>query len=579
MTFSARLLVVSFANLSAASPAALPLSAAGLRGFATGPGDYRRKFAEAEERRLQASACNIQPLVLMAPPSFQEWHECIDNGITDLNRTIAGAEVGLLGECWCSSNALESVQNHSCCEHPDFVGFCALDCQANCTSERAQQCVRECPALCWEADYAPDGCFTRCQELDCLPYLLCTTDHAANTAHMDPSQTVCHEENFHSAPEMLAYLNCLSDQPMRTNWQRWNSQHFCFCESQLKAAAERENCCGADWADPICNLDCQLDEDCNTVAGTDCATQCTEQCDMIHPHLVRQSCNDNCFEGTCNEYRTCEPPEQESFEYLCDDGSSPQTNGCCNGLLPNGNEGTTCPALCRSGRKYILPHGEECQCFDCPTTAQQAEESLNATFLGERHGGVSDTVWQNGQTVLSDIAWRAGLIHGPTPQMQAMMVARNVEIGQAISRYGSGAVRTEREIVGISNTWNEKIEECAVGGPEHESCDFRGAQQYLPEYAQAPETIREESDEGGGMLIIVIIVCAVVVLGLAGTVFVLLTKKKGGAGGPGGNARPIEGDPNVVVGRPVEGGAAPPQFDAAGGAPVATDAAKGDGEK
>lgn len=557
-----------------------------------GPGLRNRKssfanatLADVDRRRLQTSSCNIQPLLLMAPPSFQDWSECIENGIPDLNRTIAGAEAGLLGNCWCESNVLQAVQNHSCCEHPDFVGLCGVDCQANCSSAAAQTCIRECPAMCLEADYAPESCYDRCHELDCLPYLLCITDHAQNTAHSDSGQLVCHDANFHSSPEMLAYFDCLQDAPMRTNWQRWNSQHHCFCTSSLKDAAERNNCCQAQWADPICNIDCRTTAECASFSGSACMGGCADTCDMIHPHLIRQSCHDECFIGDCDRYKTCEPPEQASFEYLCDNLAPPAANGCCEGVLPSGAIGETCPALCQSGRKYILPHGDVCQCFDCPTTATEAEQTINETFVGEASapGGVSANVWQNGQTVLMDISRQEGLIYGATPQMQAMVVARNVQIRAAISRaeQDSASSDVEREIVRISAEWHAQIQLCARGGPEDPACNYGNALEYLPDYASSEPASQDDEDDADVMMFVVIIVAAVACCFGGVVVALYLRSQKSGQQGGGATTRPMDGDANVVVGRPVDD-STPPQFAdgfaAAEGAPVAQ-GEKGDGEK
>lgn len=321
---------------------------------------------------------------------------------------------------------------------------------------------------------------------------------------------------------------------------------------------------------------------------------CADTCDMIHPQLIRQSCHDECFIGECDRYKTCEPAEQAAFEYLCDNGEAPAANGCCEGVLPSGRIGETCPALCQSGRKYILPHGDVCQCFDCPTTTTEAERLINDTFVGEATspGGVSEDVWENGQTVLMDISRQEGLTPGATPQMQAMVVARNVHIRAAIARAeqdGAGS-DVEREIARISAEWHAEITLCARGGPEAEACNYGNALEHLPDYAVSEPVALDDDDDDkdddddrrGGKIfipIVILIAAAVCCAGGVGVGMYLRSQKGGqqGGGGGGGATRPRDGDANVVVGRPVND-TTPPQFSATEGAPVAQ-GDKGDGDK
>jgi len=295
----------------------------------------------------------------------------------------------------------------------------------------------------------------------------------------------------------------------------------------------------------------------------------------VHPDHVSEFCTQNCLtNGTdCEVYSTCEPLDPISFEYVCEDGSAPMENGCCN--IPDArNPDQTiqgCPMLCDDRTVYAVPQpngprsGLECMCFQCPTNLPDISYKCSQEWLNDLE--------ERGQLLLLDIKRQVGL-NDITPTMQLLMSERDAEIAAAIeANNGYCDQGLQEEVLRITNKWEGEITQEAE---RQLDCYNQNGGEYCVD--------DDDDDDGSSVGIVVgVAIAAIVVCGGSAAFGAYWFAKKNSAnqaqGGRG--IQPREGDNEVVVGRPIQGeqGAA----SAVGGAPVAPaaadDDAKGQGSK
>jgi len=297
--------------------------------------------------------------------------------------------------------------------------------------------------------------------------------------------------------------------------------------------------------------------------------QCKQTCSKIFREDMLPECQSKCFAqgSTCAKYSVCPPVGPFQFEYLCDDGNPPMTNGCCPKLV-NGEQKMGCPSLCDS-HSYDVPqysmagatfyHGWECQCYGCPDGMTEAKGKL-------REALTSDT-WQNGVATLALISKEVGIL-GANRRMQELMQERNQlilqkfealpalpddafqqEVNQIIARY-DGLIRAEAQ----------RFKD-AGEVPEDTS-----GNNVVPLDTDDPQ--EKEAGNDGIILIAAISASAAVVIALSVLLLYYMMNVRGrsaaGSRGRGFGAESTGTDSTVVMGRPVDN----PDVNAVAGAPV-----------
>eukprot|EP00929_Paragymnodinium_shiwhaense_P043376 TRINITY_DN22309_c0_g2_i1.p1 TRINITY_DN22309_c0_g2~~TRINITY_DN22309_c0_g2_i1.p1 ORF type:complete len:619 (+),score=162.90 TRINITY_DN22309_c0_g2_i1:115-1971(+) len=562
-------------------------------------GALQESFPDVDSGRQLSVACVPQSIWTLEPLSFEAYSNCIEDNEKTHDMSTVGAFSGIRGDCWCENNMKALVDSYSCCGDLNWAAMCEISCDdADCESAEAKQCLEDCPAICLEEDYAFAGC--KCD--DCMKYLRCIAGDARNKTEAGDIDLICHDRDFDSSEEAKKYLKCVSDSPLRTNWNRLNTRAYCICDANVSKAAVEHNCCEAAWARDICNDPCRTEDECATPEAQNCAELCQQSCGLVHPNYLSQECLDNCYAVTaqCNQWKTCKPTEPQQFDYICDDGSAPASNGCC--TMPSTGR-QDCPIMCDLREQYQLPHGRECLCYQCPATMEALNAKMNATIVSN--------IWSSGQATLIDIARQAGLELGPTQAMQELMRQRNEKLLQMVADHeGPVDQQLEAALNLEAGKWNKVILEEAIrfkacmltrNDPNEEKlCDDAEA---LAQYdkdkntptnsAGAPTPSGKEDEDEGGVNTLVIVVCLGAVALLAGALGVVLVMYKAQMNkakraeaamqtamqsGYQPGVQPRDGDINVVVGRPVAGPSdANAAAAASSGAPVAA-AEEGDAD-
>jgi hypothetical protein len=173
----------------------------------------------------------------------------------------------------------------------------------------------------------------------------------------------------------------------------------------------------------------------------------------------------------------------------------------------------------------------QCTCNNCPTDAITAHDVLAAT--------IEEGLWDNGQTMLTDIARREGLQHGPNRRMQQLMAERNAKILEA-----SKSAEEDPHKAQHLDTWISEINK------EYTTKITKAAH----EYPDSPSTVTREYDDDDDTVLITVIcsVAAVALVAACACIIICTRRAKGkdqqeqqqmGAGNYDGN--------HVVVGQPV----------------------------
>eukprot|EP00933_Yihiella_yeosuensis_P029313 TRINITY_DN22974_c0_g1_i1.p1 TRINITY_DN22974_c0_g1~~TRINITY_DN22974_c0_g1_i1.p1 ORF type:complete len:632 (+),score=103.86 TRINITY_DN22974_c0_g1_i1:122-2017(+) len=546
---------------------------------------------ESHLRSLQSSGkCIPQLLDVYYPPTWRAFKECTKAAYNTTNFSIVGAENSAVMDCWCKNNVKKLIQDFSCCEHPSFKQYCEADCNPDCSTKEANDCHSECPAICLERDYAPPSC--NCTN-GCYKYSRCITARGENHTKEGKVDKICNDRGFYDSPNMVEYDKCVDAQPYRTNWHRRNAQDHCICKAKVKEAFKTHHCCEAKWAAPICNMTCLTEADCKTTDATTCLKACQKTCQQLHPKMITTDCTQKCMtkNSSCFKYRTCKPLEPLAYEYKCNDGTSPATNGCCKGIGYYKNTYHNCPSLCGIKRRYNIYGKLHCQCFNCPAD--------RAKFLKEK---VLANMMSAGKKAMNDVCRQVPLPGCPTAELQAMAKKRDAELKKAIDDHPGNPNRAlEDKMATMSSKWNamillkaHEIMDCIKDSAKCKT-NTKTSKNTSVEVKTSGTTVvvnvesksqggsggkvagsEDDDDDGNGLILGVAIgASAVAILALGGMGYMCYNKgqsrKNSDDGLTLGPLGPIDGDSNVVVGRPVEPDAANGNAIATEGAPVQAD--------
>jgi len=99
----------------------------------------------------------------------------------------------------------------------------------------------------------------------------------------------------------------------------------------------------------------------------------------------------------------------------------------------------------------------QCTCMECPETDIDRLDKLQRT--------VEESIWDNGQVMLVDIARRAGLKLGPNRRMQELMQKRNDEI-LAIINSARADASVDVQISEVNTRYAQAITNAARRGPD-----------------------------------------------------------------------------------------------------------------
>lgn len=453
-----------------------------MRGTGGGGGSPVQRFAAALHghggRALAPAKQNCAvALRVLPPPSLQEFSKCMDDVRGENSShdwSVPGAEMDAQIDCWCDHNLTHTIQEYQCCNHEEWFPMCSIDCAPDCSSELARTCIQECPSMCFEAaEYVVDkGLCARCDWTKCWPVMKCLTNHAKMRIENGTIDRTCHESDFTAGAELKNYWQCWRDAPKHSShWNVLGSIVHCICrEDMIQHTTETSCCASVLYGGGVCDLECLSEAACNTQRAQTCIHSCQRKCGAFEL-APSEDCQKECLQkgAPCRKYTSCRPPAVNS--HICDDGRWPEaSSGCCGRNRTDGGPGILlgCPKLCDSQHIWRLDGGRaipwwtrwqpgrgiiaQCTCKDCPSTVLEGDLKLKET--------VSDSLWDNGQTMLVDIARREGLLHGPNRRMQELMVMRNDEILQVLDDGESEKEASKdkaRAIALINDVYAERI--------------------------------------------------------------------------------------------------------------------------
>lgn len=436
------------------------------------------RAAGAGRRLNQApGVCRAVALRLMPSPAVKAYDACFHNKLmlnSSHDWSVPGAEVAAQVQCWCQHYLTETIQEYSCCDHSDIYPMCTIDCQADCSSQLARQCVQECPSMCFEAaEYIVDASLcSRCNWARCWPVVGCLTDHAEQRVDNGSLTRTCHENDFKHSQELANYQRCWTVTPKHTShWNILSSLVHCICREGMDRKARETHCCDSVlWGGGVCQLECLSEQQCASQEAQTCVHGCQRKC-PAYEVVPSADCLDSCLKETspCRKYVSCRPPSATS--HVCDDGRWPEaSSGCCK---DNNTQMVGCPSLCGTQRVWRLDrtravpwwarrhNGEgivaQCTCMDCPESTSARYSKLRKT--------VSESIWDNGQVMLVEIARREGLRLGANRHMQELMLRRNSEIIQTIEQNGDSG-QTDRRIALINDHYSVLISDAASLGED-----------------------------------------------------------------------------------------------------------------
>eukprot|EP00448_Togula_jolla_P001864 CAMPEP_0170610110 /NCGR_PEP_ID=MMETSP0224-20130122/22479_1 /TAXON_ID=285029 /ORGANISM="Togula jolla, Strain CCCM 725" /LENGTH=593 /DNA_ID=CAMNT_0010935453 /DNA_START=74 /DNA_END=1855 /DNA_ORIENTATION=- len=412
-------------------------------------------------------------LYTMPPPAFDKYMACTAAAIEEADLGIPGIVPHLQAGCWCDAQLQEVVRGLGCCSHSDFAEACKVECEPNCSSPEAQLCRQECPAICFEAQYAPESCVIPCATRQCNRFLRCVTSDAVNESAAGEGASMCHEREFTHSAEVKDYLKCQVKHSHRSAWQAHNAAQHCNCESRLGNASRRSNCCEAAWGRSVCEDD-RCEVPCDIPEARECADRCESICGKAFekPSLL---CQLECFDpaGNCSAFAHCPPRKPPTFNYVCDDGSPPQATGCCNST---GDGLARCPLTCESQQSYRVvvssspgiytaraTRGSECFCGNCPSSLAETQERLRRIARYE--------VDASGEALLAQMTREAGLVY-PSQEMLRLMIERNELIAETLQG-DLAPLERERRIREINSEYLLKIKR-ASQSPTRETTSGEG---------------------------------------------------------------------------------------------------------
>mmetsp|Transcript_129736 Transcript_129736/g.252747 ORF Transcript_129736/g.252747 Transcript_129736/m.252747 type:complete len:571 (-) Transcript_129736:319-2031(-) len=432
------------------------------------------------QRQLDSShpyneKCRAIAMRILQIPAVKSYDQCFHDLVAENSGhdwSIPGSEVAAQVECWCKHDLTNTVKTAGCCDHGDYRPMCETDCQPDCSSSLATTCIQDCPSMCLEAaEYMLDANLCRrCNWGRCWPVIKCLTSHARKRVDNNTLARTCHESDFIHEAKLEKYWKCWKHIPKHTShWNELSSLVHCVCREGMVEVTRNTHCCDSvryGWG--VCTLQCQSEETCVTPEAQTCIHSCQRKC-PAYSAVISEQCMRDCFsdESPCKKYLSCRPPSVAT--HVCDDGRWPEAaSGCC---VANDTKMLGCPKLCETRRLWRLDRAEaipwwtrynkekgviaQCTCMDCPETQQESFEKLKRTL--------AESIWDNGQVMLTDIARRANMTFGPNRKMQELMVRRNSEILKALDAYGDNA---DTQIAGINDRYSVLITEAAELGED-----------------------------------------------------------------------------------------------------------------
>lgn len=541
------------------------------RGFFS---EVQPETSPARRAEGKRGPCNRALLHLSEPQVMADYRKCFQEKADASNRSIAGAMFAANLNCWCDKKVEDTLSEFGCCDHRDYKLLCTADCVPDCTTPEALQCIKDCPATCLENEHDPEFCATGCNH--CEKHMLCVAQHSKKmTMEGHPDHNlVCDDMSFDASKQWDAWKKCYSSHPARTHWHRHNAENYCYCQSDLKAAASKHKCCNSKWGKQICDEQCATAEskiDCDSAEAQKCMNDCTQECHQLYTSKMVPECKSKCFDSgsKCAKYSVCKPVGHFAFDYVCDDGLKPMDNGCC----PVSSNSVSCPTLCESGAPhypmhyaagYQIKHRMQCMCLGCPSSDASAKKKWRKTL--------TDDLWKHGVAQLATIAKEEGIL-GANRKMQELMDARNKKILEEFEKIpGDGrpddAFKTKmNKITAEYRVLIQQEAKLFKAAGEKET----GTGLALPALPAPAAPAAAAQDNGNNSTIIVIAVAGVVGLFLIFGILALFYKfqvKKTHSAAAAGSVTWNDDATNVVMGRPVVDGSA---GEAVAGAPVRTD--------
>jgi len=497
--------------------------------------------------------CRAVAMRMMKPPALVAYEDCFvskvrQNGSEDEQHdwSIPGAEIKAQLDCWCQTNLTDTMTEYQCCDHSDIFPMCSVQCQPDCQSDFARECIRTCPAMCFEAsEYIVDKeLCKKCDWMKCWPALDCLLQHAEDRVETGDLARTCHETDFAMAPQLKEYWQCWKDIPKHSShWNILSGIIHCICREGMQKVAEDTHCCDSVlYGGGACDVECISETDCASQEAQTCIHGCQRKCPALEL-APSESCVEDCLkkDSPCRKYTSCRPPA--TGNYICPDGRWPHSSsGCCE----NNETGIVgCPRLCEQQRMWRLdrtrgipwwaryhPQKEmiaQCTCHECPDSMEAAKEKTAKT--------IEEDLWENGQRMLLDIARREGLMLGPNREMQELMNRRNREIVQVTKDVESDMQAEVDEKIGeINQRYSNEITR---------SARTHGDDLKVKKYVHFKD---KDGDSDTALMITVIVCTCVLLIGFAFTVAYVAWKKNQGS-----DITQFETTQQVVIGQPVSG--------------------------
>lgn len=162
-------------------------------------------------------------------------------------------------------------------------------------------------------------------------------------------------------------------------------------------------------------------------------------------------------------------------------------------------------------------------------------------------GSLQDTVWENGQLLLVDIARRHSLLLGPTREMQRLIAERNARIVELITTGGDSTLQMQRgSIAEINDEYVQLITEAAKAGDDLDERLDGGPSGRGPDGERRRR--RDRRDDSPWTALAIGLCIAVTVVAVAASAFFVRRAMRKQRNGPVTN---YENNPQVVVGNPV----------------------------
>jgi hypothetical protein len=177
----------------------------------------------------------------------------------------------------------------------------------------------------------------------------------------------------------------------------------------------------------------------------------------------------------------------------------------------------------------------ECSCQGCPSNVEQTKAKYKDTL--------DENLFKTGNLEIARIAKQYGLI-GPNRRMQELLQERDERITTEFNAHQGLP----------DDTWQATMDAIIA---EYTPLFRAEAERYARDGDPTVDPVvvgSSDDDDGGIVLIIIIAAGVVVIILLVAVVYVLYSRGKARSAMQGGQ-RPRDGDPNVVMGRPVAPGA------------------------